>query len=275
VQTAAAPAFFTAGDVRFDDTSYQSGDLCVTITNVNKDGINYYVADCVMKDSNRFFSAFALDRYVLHKGERASAMAQRKGAVVAINGDYYGHADADRNDQGIVIRNGVTYRTSPWWDVAAIYRDGTMKTFDNTVGAEQLVADGANQVFSFGPMLMDGNGKALSAEELKKRHNANSPRNPRSGVGYIGPNHFVLVVVDGRGAGGSKGMTISEFADVFEGLGCQNAYNLDGGGSATMVFMGKVINHPCDASGERQVSDILYFGESETDQANISRLTTH
>lgn len=268
-----ASEYFTAGDVQTDDTTYKSADLYVKVTNVNKTGQNYYVADCRMKDSNRLFTAMATDTYVLHKEEKSSEMAKRKGAVIAINGDYFGAAASDRNDKGVVIRNGQLYRKTPWYDIAAIYNDGTMKTFGKSdITADQLIADGAVQAFNFGPMLLDGNGKAIPTDQLKLRPPKYNPANPRSGIGYIEPNHFVLVVVDGRGAGGGKGMTTSEFAKLFESLGCKSAYNLDGGGSATLVFMGKVINHPCDDGGERSVSDIIYFGESETDQANIDRM---
>ena len=156
-----------------------------------------------------------------------------------------------------------------------------MKTFDKSeITADQLMADKAQQAFNFGPMLLDGNGKAIPTELLKKRPPLYNPANPRCGIGYFAPNHFVFVVVDGiRGetnVGLSKGMTTSEFAQLFESLGCKAAYNLDGGGSATMVFMGQVINHPCDNGGqERAVSDIVYFGESETDQANIGRMNSN
>ena len=47
-----------------------------------------------------------------------------------------------------------------------------------------------------------------------------------------------------------------------KGYHCMVAYNLDGGGSSTMYFNGKVINNPTDghSSGERKVSDIIYVG---------------
>lgn len=41
------------------------------------------------------------------------------------------------------------------------------------------------------------------------------------------------------------------------------AYNLDGGGSATMYFNGRVVNTPTsngDPGDEREVSDIVYIG---------------
>ena len=260
--------YFTEGGVQVNGMTYRSADLYVNVKNVNEDGVNYYVADCRMRDANKLFTALANDKYALHKGEKTSVMAKRKGAVIAINGDYYGY-----RPDGIVLRNGTLYREAPYFDVAAVYGDGTMKTYaKDEKTADELKAEGALHVFSFGPMLLDGEGKAFLEADMKKREPKVNPRNPRSGIGYIEPNHFVLVVVDGRDAGGSRGMTQAEFSKLFESLGCKSAYNFNGGGTATMVFMGKVINHPCDEGGERSVSDIVYFGESLVDRANIERM---
>jgi exopolysaccharide biosynthesis protein len=268
---------FTSGDVQVDDAAmtYKSADLNVKITNVNENGVNYYIADC-QQNGNKIFTALATDKYSSGKAEPSSDMARRKGAVIAINGDYYGSTDSVRKGRGIVIRNGTLYRSTPYNDVAVVYGNGTMKTLAKSDAvADQLVSDGAIQAFCFGPRLLDESGKAFTTQELKSRGEPLvNPANPRSGIGYIEPNHFVLIVVDGRDAGGSKGMSSAEFAKLFESLGCKSAYNFDGGGSATMVFMGKVINHPCDAGGERSVSDIVYFAESETDQANIDRFNS-
>ena len=52
-------------------------------------------------------------------------------------------------------------------------------------------------------------------------------------------------------------VTLDELASVFVQLGCQTAYNLDGGATATMVFNGEVVNRP--AGGGRESSDIIYF----------------
>ena len=69
------------------------------------------------------------------------------------------------------------------------------------------------------------------------------------------------------GIGGSIGMTIGEMAEYMLNKGVTVAYNLDGGGSTTMYFNDRVINHPCanrDVIEERSVTDILYI-EGETD----------
>ena len=72
----------------------------------------------------------------------------------------------------------------------------------------------------------------------------------------------MMVVSDGR-TEESEGLTLYELAQVMEELGCKTAYNLDGGGSSTMWFMGRVVNCPTDGkkSGERRISDIVYIGE--------------
>jgi exopolysaccharide biosynthesis protein len=83
-------------------------------------------------------------------------------------------------------------------------------------------------------------------------------RDPRTGIGIVTPNHFIFIVVDGRQQGYSKGVTLDEFAQLFKDQGCVSAYNLDGGGSSTRYFLGKVVNDPAQKGGERDISDILF-----------------
>lgn len=83
--------------------------------------------------------------------------------------------------------------------------------------------------------------------------------NPRTGVGIIANNHFVFAVVDRRSSGYSRGVTLTEFAQIFKDLGCTDAYNIDGGGSSTMYFMGRVVNNPLGRNQERGTSDILFI----------------
>ena len=71
--------------------------------------------------------------------------------------------------------------------------------------------------------------------------------------------HLVFVAADGRSSGYSKGVTMTEFAQIFAGLGAQVAYNLDGGGSTTMVFNDTLVNNPLGKGQERGTSDIIYI----------------
>jgi len=80
----------------------------------------------------------------------------------------------------------------------------------------------------------------------------------------IEPYHFLLVVVDGRRANYSSGMTMQELAEIFVKYGCAVAYNLDGGKSATMSFMGNNISmYGGKTTGQRPVKDALMYGVSE------------
>ncbi|MDD2214672.1 MAG: phosphodiester glycosidase family protein [Oscillospiraceae bacterium] len=71
-----------------------------------------------------------------------------------------------------------------------------------------------------------------------------------------------MVVVDGRSSA-SQGVSLYQLAEFMQTLQVQTAYNLDGGGSATLYFNGQVINNPTSDGRvfkERKVSDILYVG---------------
>jgi exopolysaccharide biosynthesis protein len=178
---------------------------------------------------------------------------------LAINGDYYGF-----RDDGIVIRNGVIYRNEPARQGLVLYTDGTLKLYDETTTtADKLLADGAWQTWSFGPGLVNA-GKVLGGIESVEvdtnfgNHSVQGNQ-PRTGIGMISANHFVLVAVDGRSTGYSRGVSMTEMAQIFVDLGATVAYNLDGGGSTTMVFNDALVNNPLGRGEERGTSDIIYI----------------
>lgn len=86
--------------------------------------------------------------------------------------------------------------------------------------------------------------------------------NPRTAIGIIDENHYVFVVSDGR-TSESAGLSLYQLAKFMQDLDVDIAYNLDGGGSSTMYFNGRVINNPTTTgrnSSERSISDIVYIG---------------
>ena len=80
-----------------------------------------------------------------------------------------------------------------------------------------------------------------------------------TGIGFVEANHLLFVAVDGRSAGYSRGVTMSEFGQIFVDAGAHVAYNLDGGGSTTMVFNDTLVNNPLGRGAERGTSDIIYI----------------
>ena len=89
-----------------------------------------------------------------------------------------------------------------------------------------------------------------------------APRHPRTAVGQTADGRILLVAVDGRQSGYSVGMTTFEMAQTLVRLGAVRGMQLDGGGSTTLAFDGKILNRPSDKT-ERQISDALmlfYYG---------------
>jgi len=236
-------------------------ELTTVVTGSGDDTVTYYVADVTVADATQIRAGFADDAYGTNIVQNTSDIAAFYDAVFAVNGDYYGFRDS-----GIMIRNGVIYRDDGARTGLVLYADGTMAVYDETATtAEELLADGAWQTWSFGPALVDGGQILDGIEDVEIDTNIGNHsiqgEQPRTAVGMISPNHFVFVVVDGRSTGYSKGVTMTELAQIMVDLGCTVAYNLDGGGSSTMYAEGDLVNDPLGKGQERGTSDIIYIAE--------------
>jgi len=246
-----------------ETTSYQSDTLRITIDRwcyaFNRTECRFFVANVYTTRPNQLLTAFAGEEYSTNNAEATSEIAARHGAVLALNGDYYNYKDK----YGTIIRNGVLYRDKPSTrDLLLVDANGRMSgvlAADREEGLGQSYIDaGIVHSFEFGPLLVLNGEKT----ELPKKYiiyTKDTVREPRTAIGQVDENHFVVIVADGRRDGWSdKGMTLQEMQQVFLDAGCHIAYNLDGGGSATMVLNGNRVNKT-SGSRERNVSDILYF----------------
>ena len=249
----------TPEDITYDDMNYKGSNLAVHIRKVEKDECTIFIADIHIRDGEYAKGGFAHDTIGLNQRETTLGMATRRNAIFAVNGDYYGYRGT-----GLIIRNGKLIRDNADYDVMAMFKDGHMEVIRKDdivkgVTAEELLARGAFQTFSFGPTLvLDG----VVETDFSKGPKVNK-KNPRTALGYINDNHYIAIVVDGRRPGYSVGMTTAELAAFMGELGCSQAYNLDGGDSTTMVFMNKEINRP-SGDRERALSDMLYFQDDKT-----------
>jgi exopolysaccharide biosynthesis protein len=246
------------------DTTYESDDASISISTVvtgsGDDTVTYYVADVTLTDATVLRSAFAQNAFGTNITETTSDIAEDNDAIFAINGDYYGFRDT-----GIVIRNGVVYRDEGAREGLAFYTDGSVEVYDETTTtADELVAAGVWNTLSFGPAIVEDGEIVDGIEDVEVDTNIGNHSiqgdQPRTAVGVIDDNHLVFVVVDGRSTGYSKGVTMTELAEIMQSLGATTAYNLDGGGSSTMYFDGELVNNPLGTGTERGTSDILYIG---------------
>ena len=236
--------------------SYSDSNVSITLKEYREYDSEIYVADITVSDVSYLKTALASNTYGRNITDTTSNMASDNNAILAINGDYYG-----ARQSGYVIRNGNLYRSSSGnREALAIMNTGEFEfVTEGETSAETLLQNGALQVFSFGPVLLEDSTISVSENDEVGMAMAS---NPRTAIGYLGKNHYVFVVSDGR-TGESAGLSLYELAEFMQSLGVVDAYNLDGGGSSTMVFKGEVVNTPTTnghSTEERAVSDILYIG---------------
>lgn len=238
--------------------TYSDSKSKITVTQYRAYDSNIYVADVEVTDGTSILSAFANNTYGRNITDTTSDMAEENNAVLAINGDYYG-----ARQSGYVIRNGVVYRNqgSNGEDMV-ISKDGTLSFIsESDTTTDSLIQKQAWQILSFGPVLVENGQIAVTENDEVGMAMAS---NPRTAIGTVAKNHYLFVVSDGR-TSESAGLSLYELANFMKSLGATNVYNLDGGGSSTMVFQGEVVNNPTtngNKISERAVSDILYIGKS-------------
>lgn len=236
--------------------SYRDANITLTLTEYREHDTTIYSADVQLTSPALLKTALARGSYGRNVTEKTSVTAENVGAILAINGDYYGS-----RERGYVVRNGVAYRESSMgYEALAIMADGSFRVVnEGEASVQELLDDGAVHVLSFGPALVvDGEIAVTEEDEVGKA----MTDNPRTAIGMIEPGHYVLIVSDGR-TRESEGLTLKELAEFMQALGVTVGYNLDGGGSSTMVFMGEVVNNPTTNGRkitERSVSDIVYIG---------------
>ncbi|WP_313814013.1 phosphodiester glycosidase family protein [Glutamicibacter sp.] len=248
-----------------DENSYTSDLATITITEKTigsgQAAVVYFVADLKLSEANVLRLAFAKDSFGENIIETTSQIAQEHDAVFAVNGDYYGFRDT-----GIVIRNGKAYRDKGAREALAFYADGSVKIYDERqTNASALVNQGVINTLSFGPAIV-ADGKVIDgidSVEIDTNFGNHSiqGKQPRTAVGVLGDNHVVFVVVDGRAAGYSAGVSMPELASIMTDLGAKTAYNMDGGGSSTIYFNGRLVNNPLGRDKERGTSDVFYVAK--------------
>lgn len=241
------------------DTSYSDDNISVTLTEKTVSNTQVYISDVTVSSSEYLKTAFAQNTYGNNVTAKTSETAANNNAILAINGDYYG-----ANTTGYVIRNGVVYRDTVREDSSngdlAIYKDGSFKIiYEDQVSADQLVKDGVVNLLAFGPSLVE-NGEI--AVDTNSEVGQSMSSNPRTAIGIIDENHYIIIVSDGRTLR-KRGTFLYQLAEIMKSYGVKTAYNLDGGGSSTLYFNGQVINKPTtngNTISERSVSDIVYIG---------------
>jgi hypothetical protein len=196
--------------------------------------------------------------------EPVTSMVARSadGVLAAVNADFFtpegttvgtevagGQVTAARRRPALAWRPGE----APWVGPASVEGDTLQLGWAVPFGA----GDGRTEAVGGYPELLD-HGRRVGDLAVSEQPTLAASRHPRTAVGYDPSTHRLwLVVVDGRQAPHSVGMTLPELATLLEAFGAREALNLDGGGSSVLVVLGVVQSHPSDQEGERPVANAL------------------
>ena len=223
---------------------------------------NQYLCVLEVRPGARFDIVLAADGTL----ETTTALAERSGAVAAVNGSFfnmrppYGSVNYLRVDSVKVSPNVLgghrkNRRTLQQTGAIATFRGSLYMLKGDVLGRWEQDIE-AEDVVTTGPVLLAGGAPVPVANE---RFNTN--RHPRTAAGRRADGTVVLVGADGRNMQ-AAGLSMAELQQVMTALGCVDAINLDGGGSTTMVVKGTVVNHPSDNqqfdnAGERAVANAI------------------
>ena len=109
---------------RITENSYDDGNIKIKIRQERIDDTTLYIADVRLSDPSLLKAGLAEDSFGRNVAEVTSGIAERNGAVFAVNGDYYGF-----REKGYVLRNGYLYRSAsntkyPYGEDLVIWEDG-------------------------------------------------------------------------------------------------------------------------------------------------------
>ena len=242
-----------------DGKGFQDASLSVGIEEMRAYDTTILIARVKIADPSQLRTAMAA-KFGTSRDMPGARLAKRYNAVFAINGDYFNF-----DSKGYVVRQGTLYRDNPreGGDVLLIDDRGDLHIMQSAT-SESLAAFPGKVIntFSFGPALvMDGQAVAIS-DNLQI---ASGKPTQRMVIGQDGPLSYVCVATEGPENPGSVGLTLSQAAELMQSLGCQTAYNLDGGSSSTMVLGDTKIN-ALSTHKVRSICDILYFATLVTPQ---------
>ncbi len=242
---------------RFSDeqilTEQSYSDPSISVSwDVYRDELNYnrpvtfYVADVLVQDVTSLTTAFAKGSYRAGGIRPMEDIARKNNCIIAISGDY-----SLWHKNGLIVRNGEVVRKQKYTsDLCVLYKNGVMETYEpGTISLEEILEMDPWQSWHFGPELLDHEGRPKSNFNTSVAGN-----NPRSVIGYYEPGHYCLVIVDGRQGKYSGGLNMKELSELMYTMGCVRAYNLDGGATAHMSWLTKVVNSP---SKDRKVHDVI------------------
>jgi exopolysaccharide biosynthesis protein len=244
---------------------YKDKDLSISISVLMRNSRENYVAEIYTRGT-LFHSGFANPKNP-KTTKKPWYIARTYKAVFGVNSDYWNFPRLTMSgtkeikaQKGIIMRNGEVILNKQDNEILAVLPSGELRIFEkNTITVQQLTDMGVKDTYSFGPVLVrDGKINPDMKNHIVYKA-IGKGKNERCSIGMVEPGHYFVVI--------SRNVTLDQVAQIQLELGSKLAYNLDGGNSSAMVFMGEQINAKIyDASlktGQRSITDLIMIGTSD------------
>ena len=234
-----------------DDWNYESSTLKVSVEEMHTDYAKYWKCHILTFSPQQICSSLCGGTYGNPRVKTSEETTDHNG-IIGINGSEFSYGSGIPAEGKSMIKSGEIYNDIySNGNIMCVTQDGGMFTAPLAMTTEEMISRGVKDTYCFGPTLVE-NGEAY---EISGAFNQ-TYRYQRTAVGMVSPGEYYIIIVEK--AGESQGMTYTELQQIFLELGCDYAYNLDGGGSTTLIFKGRIINSLTDGA-ERPCGDILYF----------------
>lgn len=194
----------------------------------------------------------------LGKAQTTLQAVQEHKAAIGVNAGGFADGGGKRYPLSNTIVDGqyVTGFEASYADLFFVGMNDKNKLIGGKFASkDQLDAKSPKFGASFVPILLRGG----AAQPIPLKWQVSPRRAPRTVIANYKDDQLLILVTDGYNEAGSSGATLAELQDILKGYGAVDAYNLDGGGSSSLVFNGKLINKPSDGSLRKLPTHFLFF----------------
>lgn len=251
---------------QYTDDGYEDESIRVKLEHREmEDGTKMHIAYVQIADASQLRTGVVNpEKLGSSKTASVSSLARKYNAVIAMNGDNY----VDKPEKTTFeyrMTQKIRSKTNRTKDILIIDDQGDFHLFQKSQGVKEFPNElkklGRKLVnaFTFGPALVK-DGKLMEIDE-NYGYNPHG-REPRAAIGQLGTLSYVLVIVEAKDRSGNSGFSQTRLGEFMYELGCRQAFNLDGGNSAEMVF-GEQIIKGMHSGDERGLSDIIFFASAE------------
>ncbi|MFE5318678.1 phosphodiester glycosidase family protein [Paenibacillus sp. NPDC056579] len=235
-----------------------SGNIDLKLYNFSDANYKGYALKVNMKSDKAM--KMVLGKDAVGGSETTLDAARRYGAVAGINAG--GFADDNKTGKRFPLSTTVynskyVYGFEPTFEDLAFIGLSTDQKLIGGRFSRQEDLDKLKPAFgaTFVPVLLQ-NGKK---QAIPPQWQTSPARAPRTVVGNFKNDQLLFLVTDGYDERGNSGATLAELQEKLVQLGVKDAYNLDGGGSSSLIYEGQIINRPSDGRLRPLPTHFLFF----------------